>query len=77
MTPLHYFGDYLRELLLLIPLSGARVLFVGSLIALWIWILLLPKKETQPEAGARRWDENLKLGASLALGVQVIIYLLL
>lgn len=77
MTPLHIFGDYLRDLLLLIPLSWARVLFVGTLLAIWIWILLLPKEQTQPEAGARRWDENLKIGASLALGFQVLIYLLL
>lgn len=76
MTPLHHFGEFLRGILLQVPLNWARALFVGSLVAIWIWILLLPKEQTQPKSGARRWDENLKIGASLALGLQIVVYLL-
>lgn len=74
MSPLHHIGQTVREALMAIPLSGVRALFVGSLVALLIWVLRLPKSETTPPGGAKRWDENLKLGASLALILQIIVY---
>ena len=75
MTPLHEFGLWLRNLVLQVPLSAVRVLFVASLVALLIWVLRLPVALTTPEGGAKRWDENLKLGAALALSLQILIYL--
>lgn len=77
MTPLHHLGDLIRNALLLVPLPLVRALFVGSLIALLTWVWLLPRDATSPPGGARRWDENLKLGATLALIIQILVYSLL
>ncbi|TVP94419.1 MAG: hypothetical protein EA381_19995 [Planctomycetaceae bacterium] len=77
MTPLHAFGDALREGLLAIPLSAVRGLFVALLVGLLIWVLWLPAKATQPPGGAKRFDENLKWGAAIAILIQIMIYSLL
>lgn len=77
MTPLHAIGSFLRELLLQVPLAAVQALFVALPIAVLIWVLLLPRKDTTPPEGSGRWDENLKLGASIALIAQVLIYTLL
>jgi len=42
-----------------------------------LWVLSLPAERTEPEGGARRWDENLKWSAGLALGIQILVYSLL
>jgi len=77
MSPLHYIGEAIRELLLLIPLSAVRWLFVATLVVLLIWVLMLPRSMTTPPGGASRWDENLKIGAGAALLIQIVIYLML
>jgi hypothetical protein len=77
VTPLHQFGEFLRQSLLTIPLPLVRVLFVASLVALLVWVLRLPPSATTPPGGARRWDENLKVGAGVALVIQILIYTLL
>jgi hypothetical protein len=77
MTILHQIGDSLRNLLLAVPLAWARGLFVGSLLALFLWVMTLPRSETSPPRGATRWDENLKLWAGIALVIQIAIYSLL
>lgn len=74
MTPLHSFGESLRQLLQAIPLGWVRLLFVGTLVVVLLWVLRLPRSETTPVDGATRWDENLKLGAGLALIAQILIY---
>lgn len=74
MTPLHTFGQFVRQALLSVPMWAAKLLFVGSLAVLLIWVLSLPKSQTQPEGGARRWDENLKITACAALLLQIVIY---
>jgi hypothetical protein len=77
MTILHEFGEMLRNLMLAIPLAVVRGLFVGTLILLLVWVWRLPKEVTSPPEGAKRWDENLKLGATLALLIQIVVYSLL
>jgi hypothetical protein len=74
MTPLHELGEALRTWLMAVPLPAARGLFVMTLIALLVWVWLLPRHVTTPPGGARRWDENLKLGATVALVIQIVIY---
>ena len=74
MSPLHHLGQYLREFLGQIPLSAVRLLFLATLAALLIWVLRLPAAMTTPPGGARRWDENLKFGACIALILQILIY---
>lgn len=74
MTGLHQIGQWLRELLQSVPLSVVRGLFLGSLVILLIWVLRLPASVTAPREGARRWDENLKVGAVIAILIQIAIY---
>jgi hypothetical protein len=77
MTPLHRFGEFLRETLMLIPLSAVRILFLASLVAVLLWVLSLPRERTEPPGGAKRWDANLKVTAAIALLIQIVIYSLL
>ncbi|MCA9058306.1 MAG: hypothetical protein KDA96_14230 [Planctomycetaceae bacterium] len=77
MTPLHQFGESVRDALLLIPLWVVRAVFVGSLMLLLVWVLRLPATAVRPKDGTGKWDENLKPIAALALLIQVAIYLLL
>jgi hypothetical protein len=74
MSPLHDLGDVIRDWMLSIPLPAARALFILLPVILLIWVLRLPDSVTSPPGGARRWDENLKLGAVLALLTQIVIY---
>ncbi len=74
MTPLHQIGDFLRNWLLLVPLPAVRALFVVTLAIVLIWVWRLPRAATTPAGGARHWDENLKVGATAALVVQIVIY---
>ena len=76
MTPLHHFGDFLRELLLRVPLGAARGLFVATLVLLLVWVLRLPPGETADRT-ADGTRHNLKPWAALALIVQIVIYALL
>ena len=77
VTVLHQLGETLREVLMAIPLSAVRLLFIATLVGLLIWVWCLPSEATSPPGGARRWDENLKLGATLALLIQIVVYALL
>lgn len=81
-TPLHTIGDALRHALLAIPLPVVRVLFLALLAGVLIWVLTLPRSETtEPGSdapnGERRSGANLKVGATLALVLQLAIYSLL
>lgn len=77
MTWLHEFGELLRSGLLAVPLPVVRALFVSVPLGVLLWVLRLPNSATTPPGGARRWDENLKLWASVALVIQIVIYWLL
>lgn len=77
MTPLHYIGETVRSLLLQVPLPMVRVLFLAIPLLLLIWVLRLPRDATTPTDGSGRWFKNLKVGASIALVLQIIIYSLL
>lgn len=77
MTPLHQFGEFLRQSLQTVPLPLVRLLFVASLVGLLVWVLRLPRTVTMPPGGAKRWDENLKIGAAIAIAIQILIYSLL
>lgn len=74
MTPLHALGEAIRNVMLAIPLGAVRALFLLTLLAVLIWVLRLPASRTTPPGGARRWDENLKYGAALALLLQLLAY---
>jgi len=74
MTPLHTIGNFIRNLMLLVPLDAVRVLFVAVLVGLLIWVLRLPREVTTPPEESTGWTPNLKLVASLTLIVQIVIY---
>ena len=77
MTVLHHFGDAVRDALASLPLGLVRVLFVALPVIVLVWVLRLPAEQTNLPGAQRRWDTNLKLGASIALVVQIGIYLIL
>lgn len=74
MTPLHQIGEFLRETFGRIPMPVVRGIFLAVPVVLLVWVLLLPRRMTVPPGAAGRWDTNLKLWASLALLLQIIIY---
>ncbi|WP_417392134.1 hypothetical protein [Gimesia sp.] len=73
MTPLHHIGNFVRDLVIQIPMSAVRLLFVGTLVAVFIWVLRLPRETTTAE-NATHWYQNLKVWACLALAIQIVIY---
>ncbi len=77
MTPLHYVGELLRQTLQEIPLFAVRLLFVASLVGLLVWVIRLPRSVTCSPDGAPGLSSNLKLGACLALLIQIMIYMIL
>ena len=78
MTPLHQFGQLVRDVLATVPLPFVRALFIALLLAVFVWTLCLPKETTVPDGPSpSRPTENLKLWAGLALLVQVAIYCLI
>jgi uncharacterized iron-regulated membrane protein len=78
MTPLHYFGDFFRQLVLVVPLPVARAIFVLLLVGLLIWIIRLPSERVRPTGSdLGGWASNLKLWAAIAIGVQILIYIIL
>lgn len=78
MSPLHYFGDLIRQVLLGVPLWAARGLFLILLVLLLVWVLRRPRHEVveRPDRPVRL-QENLKLWAAVALMIQLVIYSLL
>ncbi|MCH9656071.1 MAG: hypothetical protein K0U86_12900 [Planctomycetes bacterium] len=73
MTPLHHIGNFIRDLVVQIPLWCVRALFLGTLIAVFLWVLRLPRETTTPD-NATHWYQNLKIWACLALAIQIVIY---
>jgi hypothetical protein len=74
-TILHQFGNILRNTLQSIPLDFVKYLFLLLIATVLIVVLRLPTSETTPvKSGPVRWDENLKIWASLALLIQLAIY---
>lgn len=74
MTPLYTIGNFFRDALGQIPLPVVRGLFLAIPILLLIWVLRLPREQTTPPEPTGRWDENLKVWASLALLFQIVVY---
>ena len=74
MTPLHQFGQFVRQALATVPLPAVRALFITLLLAVLIWTLLLPREATTPDGDSSRPAENLKLWATLALLIQLAFY---
>ncbi len=77
MTLLHLIGDFIRDSFLQIPLSAVRVLFVSVPVIVLVWVLTLPREETISEEKPGRGSINLKIGAAIALGIQIMIYMVL
>jgi hypothetical protein len=74
MTPLHEIGDFIRNILLAVPMPLVRIFFILVPLLLLLWVLFLPKSQTQPPEEAQgRWN-NLKIWAALALVIQIVLY---
>lgn len=77
MTPLHHVGNAVRDILASLPLGLVRTLFLALPVIVLVWVLRLPAEQTNLPGAQRRWDTNLKLGAAVALLIQIGIYLVL
>ncbi|OHB74973.1 MAG: hypothetical protein A2W31_11910 [Planctomycetes bacterium RBG_16_64_10] len=77
MTPLHQVGQWVREMLLRIPLPVVRAIFLAVPILLLVWVLSLPRSETRSPEGTGGWSGDLKVMAAVALLLQVVVYSLL
>lgn len=78
MTPLHQFGEFLRQALGQVPLGMVRVLFLLIIAALLLWVLSLPNTKVQPlEGESSGRADHLKWWAALALLIQLVIYALI
>ena len=78
MTPLHHIGDVFRDLVVAVPLWTALAIFVSILIVVFVWVLRLsPDRVSPPTNENRNWTNNLKLWAAIAIGLQIVIYLVL
>lgn len=74
-TIVHQIGNLIRNLLQSVPLYAVRGLFLLLIATVLVIVLRLPKSETTPQKeGPLRWDENLKVWATLALLIQFAIY---
>ena len=79
MTFLHRIGDLVREWMIAVPMPLVRGLFLLLLLALLVWVWRLPEemvRAPREETGPARSGANLKLWASVALGLQILIYLI-
>ncbi|MBM4074357.1 MAG: hypothetical protein FJ267_01775 [Planctomycetes bacterium] len=74
MTILHWIGESIRSQLLHVPLLTARCLFVGLLLVLMGWVVMLPSSQTTPQGRKFEWYEDLKIWAWVALMFQIIVY---
>lgn len=76
MNVLRSLGTAIREALLHVPLPLVRLVFVGLIVAVLVWVLRLPREETCPGNGAEncRWWQNLKVWAAAALLIQLLVY---
>ena len=77
MTPLHSIGEEVREVLLSVPLWGARALFIALPAVVLLWVLRLPREETAQIGPNGVAGANLKWGAAVALVIQIAIYAIL
>ena len=74
MTPLHHVGEFLRALLLEIPMPVVRGLFLAVPLALIVWVLRLPRSQVTAPAEKGGRGGNLRTWAILALALQVLDY---
>lgn len=70
MTPLHSIGQAVRDALQVIPLGVVRGLILLALALLLVWVLRLPRSETQRDESSL----DLRWGAAAALLIQLAIY---
>jgi hypothetical protein len=76
MTPLHWIGEAVRDVLTALPLSAVRGLFLALPAIVLLWVLRLPREATAAPAaaGGGGRSANLKVGAAVALVLQIVLY---
>ncbi len=78
MTPLHWIGKILYDILSILPLSLVHAIFIAIPAVLIIWVLKLPREITAfPGSEKQPFWYDLKFWASIALSMQLLIYSLL
>lgn len=74
MSPVHFIGEQLRSVFLMIPMWFVKGLFIAVPLTLMIWVVRLPTARAVPPGTTHRWDEDLRIWAWLALALQVLVY---
>ena len=72
---LQYPGEMFRQLILAIPLSGAKAIFLAYPIILILWVMMFKKEEVQGKLHlCGNWTIDIRPVVLIALLGQVIIY---
>ncbi len=77
MTPLHWIGEAVRDVLTALPLPAVRGLFLALPAIVLLWVLRLPREATTAPSSEGGWSANLKVGAAVALVLQIVLYAVL
>ena len=67
-------GDWLREMILAIPMNAVRGIFLLYYLVLLIWILTLKDSEVCGTVPGKKKPLNLRPFAILALVIQLVLY---
>ena len=64
----------LFSLVMAVPMSVVRIIFIGVLVVLALWVLSMPGQ--YPESGKKKLREDLRLFALGVLLLQALLYLI-
>lgn len=67
-------GDWLRELVIAVPMSAVRVIFLVYYLVLLVWVMTMRKSEVCGALPGKKKPLNLRFYAALALIIQIVLY---
>lgn len=68
-------GEAMHNLVLMVPMSVAKGIFIAYYLVLIFWVATLPKEETVFELESLKREINLKPFAIFSLSFMILIYL--
>ena len=68
-------GEAMRQLVLMVPISGAKAIFIAYYLILIFWVATLPKEEAEFEPQFLKRKITLKPFAIASLAFMIAIYL--
>ena len=67
-------GDVIFSWVLAVPMGAVRVIFVGVLAVIALWVITLPAQ--YPEGGEKRKRDDLRFFALGVLAIQALMYVI-